>query len=126
MTVAVGNDGAHGQNRGRIQPPADAVNAFAVGASGGSHEKAGRASYSCLGPGRSPGVVKPDAIAFGEAKGSPLRLHAGQFGRILTCKASPIQNIGTYDVGCRTAQRLLLTPEVRSHGTGLGAFKVAT
>lgn len=74
MTVAVGNDGSHGQDLGRVQPPADAVNVFAVGASDGSHEKAGRAPYSCLGPGRSPGLVKPDAVAFGGVKGTPLRL----------------------------------------------------
>lgn len=74
MTVAVGNDGAHGQDLGRVQPPADAVNAFAVGASDGSHEKAARAPYSCLGPGRSPGLVKPDAVAFGGVRGTPLRL----------------------------------------------------
>lgn len=74
LTVAVGNDGANGQDLGRIQPPADAVNAFAVGASDGHHDKAARASYSCLGPGRSPGLVKPDASAFGGAQGNPMRL----------------------------------------------------
>lgn len=74
MAVAVGNDGAHGQDLGRVQPPADAVNAFAVGASDGSHDKAGRAPYSCLGPGRSPGLVKPDVVAFGGVKGAPLKL----------------------------------------------------
>jgi len=74
LTVAVGNDGANGQDLGRIQPPADAVNAFAVGASDGHHDKAARAPYSCLGPGRSPGLVKPDASAFGGAQSNPMRL----------------------------------------------------
>lgn len=74
MTVAAGNDGAHGPDLGRIQPPADAVNAFAVGASDGHHGRALRAPYSCLGPGRSPGLVKPDAAAFGGAPGAPIRL----------------------------------------------------
>lgn len=74
MTVAVGNDGNHGPDLGRIQPPADAVNAFAVGASEGSHHGSARAPYSCLGPGRSPGLVKPDAVAFGGVRGAPLRL----------------------------------------------------
>jgi hypothetical protein len=74
MTVAVGNDGAHGPDLGRIQPPADAVNAFAVGSCEGSHHGAARAPYSCLGPGRSPGLVKPDAVAFGGVRGTPLRL----------------------------------------------------
>lgn len=74
LTVAAGNDGANGQDLGRIQPPADAVNAFSVGASDGHHEKAARAPYSCLGPGRSPGLVKPDASAFGGAQSNPMRL----------------------------------------------------
>ena len=74
MTVAAGNDGTSGQDLGRIQPPSDAVNAFSVGASDGHHRKARRAPYSCLGPGRSPGLVKPDAVAFGGVKEAPLRL----------------------------------------------------
>lgn|GEM_PF-140407 len=74
MTVAVGNDGAHGADLGRIQPPSDAVNAFAVGASEGSFHGAARAPYSCVGPGRSPGLVKPDVVAFGGVQGTPMRL----------------------------------------------------
>lgn len=74
MTVAAGNDGAAGQDLGRVQPPADAVNAFTVGASDNHHGKAKRAPYSCLGPGRSPGLVKPDVVAFGGAQSNPMRL----------------------------------------------------
>lgn len=74
MTVAVGNDGVQGSDLGRIQPPADAVNAFAVGSSDGNHPRSRRAPYSCLGPGRSPGLVKPDAVTFGGVRGSPVRL----------------------------------------------------
>ncbi len=74
LTVAAGNDGANGADLGRIQPPADAVNAFAVGASDGHHARSLRAPYSCLGPGRSPGLVKPDAVAFGGVAGTPVRL----------------------------------------------------
>lgn len=74
MTVAAGNDGAAGPDLGRLQPPADAVNAFSVGASDGSHAKAQRAPYSCFGPGRSPGLVKPDAVAFGGVRDAPMRL----------------------------------------------------
>jgi len=74
MTVAAGNDGALGQDLGRIQPPADAVNAFTVGASDGFDGKSKRTAYSCLGPGRSPGLVKPDAVAFGGAQGARLQL----------------------------------------------------
>lgn len=74
MTVAVGNDGNEGRDLGRIQPPGDAVNAFAVGASDGHHGKAARAFYSCLGPGRSPGLVKPDAVAFGGSATDLMRI----------------------------------------------------
>lgn len=74
MTVAAGNDGSAGQDLGRVQPPADAVNAFTVGASDDHHAKAKRAPYSCLGPGRSPGLVKPDVVAFGGAQNRPMRL----------------------------------------------------
>lgn len=74
-TVAVGNDGDLAGGAGRIQPPADAVNALSVGAAD-SRELFmwGRASYSCYGPGRSPGLVKPDGLAFGGTKSSPLVL----------------------------------------------------
>ncbi|WP_242890210.1 S8 family peptidase [Stenotrophomonas maltophilia] len=74
MTVAAGNDGSAGQDLGRVQPPADAVNAFSVGASDNHHAKSKRAPYSCLGPGRSPGLVKPDVVAFGGASNKPMRL----------------------------------------------------
>lgn len=94
MTVAVGNDGTQGADLGRIQPPSDAVNAFAVGASDGHHVRALRAPYSCLGPGRSPGLVKPDAAAFGGTPGSPVRLVDPTSGliqtRLGTSYAAPI------------------------------------
>ena len=52
----------------RIQVPSDCVNALAVGAANSAGGTWARASYSAIGPGRSPGVVKPDMLAFG---GSP-------------------------------------------------------
>lgn len=84
MTVAAGNDGAAGQDLGRVQPPADAVNAFTVGASDDHHAKSKRASYSCLGPGRSPGLVKPDVVAFGGSQTKPMRLVDVATGQIRT------------------------------------------
>ncbi len=72
-TFAVGNDGERDADAGlnRLQPPADAVNAIAVGAA----DKAGaawiRAVYSCVGPGRSPGYVKPDGLVFGGSDAEP-------------------------------------------------------
>ena len=74
MTVAVGNDGYLPNGVGRIQPPADAVNALSVGAANSRDFMWGRADYSCYGPGRSPGLVKPDGLAFGGTEQQPLVL----------------------------------------------------
>lgn len=74
LSVAVGNDGAIQGPMARIQPPADAVNALAVGAADSTDFMWGRAAYSCVGPGRSPGLVKPDGLAFGGTDAQPLAL----------------------------------------------------
>jgi hypothetical protein len=74
MTVAAGNDGNLPEGMGRIQPPADAVNALSVGAADSREFMWGRAPYSCYGPGRSPGLVKPDGVAFGGTEQQPLVL----------------------------------------------------
>lgn len=67
MTVAVGNNGQSDLDSGnsRIQVPADSVNALAVGASDRSGVDWERAAYSAVGPGRMPGVVKPDVLIHG-------------------------------------------------------------
>ncbi|MCC5850910.1 MAG: S8 family peptidase [Verrucomicrobia bacterium] len=67
MTVAVGNNGERDRatRNDRIQVPADAVNALSVGSADDTCEDWSRASYSATGPGRCPGVVKPDLMAFG-------------------------------------------------------------
>lgn len=67
MTVAVGNNGEMDRASGnaRVQVPSDCVNATAVGAASDVTPSWARASYSAFGPGRSPGVVKPDLMAFG-------------------------------------------------------------
>ena len=68
MTVAVGNNGDRDRASGnaRVQVPSDCVNALAVGAANNDKDDAWeRAAYSAIGPGRSPGVVKPDLMAFG-------------------------------------------------------------
>ena len=66
-TIAVGNDGDRPAQDGlnRIQVPADCVNAIAVGACDNHHSPWQRCTYSSVGPGRSPGVVKPDFLEFG-------------------------------------------------------------
>lgn len=65
--VAVGNDGEGDALLGlnRVQVPADCVNALAVGACDTPDNGWQRASYSSVGPGRSPGLIKPDLVEFG-------------------------------------------------------------
>ena len=67
ITVAVGNNGAEDQDSGnaRIQVPADSVNALSVGSCDRQDTGWSRAPYSAIGPGRDPGIVKPDVLAFG-------------------------------------------------------------
>lgn len=67
MTIAIGNNGQRDALSGnaRVQVPADCVNAVAVGSATSTDSTWQRSSYSALGPGRSPGVVKPDVVGFG-------------------------------------------------------------
>lgn len=66
-TIAVGNDGDGPAKGGfnRIQVPSDCVNALAVGSCDSPETPWQRSAYSSVGPGRSPGVVKPDFVEFG-------------------------------------------------------------
>lgn len=66
-TMAVGNTGRANRELGeaRIQPPSDCVNGLSVGSADTKHIDWKRAPYSSFGPGRSPGVVKPDIVQFG-------------------------------------------------------------
>lgn len=72
-TIAVGNTGEldWASGNARIQTPADCVNALSVG--GCDRVGAGwkRAPYSSIGPGRSPGIMKPDGLAFGGSSREP-------------------------------------------------------
>lgn len=67
LTIAAGNNGEGDVSLGlhRIQVPSDSVNAIAVGASDRSDKTWQKATYSASGPGRAPGRVKPDLLAFG-------------------------------------------------------------
>lgn len=78
-TIACGNNGANDQQSGlhRIQPPSDGVNVLGVGASDGFGASWARAPYSAWGPGRSPGYVKPDFVAFGGSHASPFLALSG-------------------------------------------------
>ena len=67
IIAAAGNNGDLDEESGlcRVQPAADGVNVLAVGASDRKGNGWCRAPYSAKGPGRSPGLVKPDIVAFG-------------------------------------------------------------
>lgn len=67
LTVAVGNDGEGDakENLNRVQVPSDCVNALSIGACDVPDKNWQRASYSSVGPGRSPGLIKPDLVDFG-------------------------------------------------------------
>lgn len=84
-TIAVGNDGEGDAILGlnRIQVPADCVNAVAVGACDRPDEGWKRASYSSVGPGRSPGLIKPDLVDFGGSMQRPFLVVSDQDGQLL-------------------------------------------
>lgn len=64
-TIAVGNAGEEPAPMNRVQVPSDCVNALAIGAADSEASGWMRAPYSCVGPGRAPGLVKPDLLQFG-------------------------------------------------------------
>jgi hypothetical protein len=70
-TFAVGNTGDQGPGHERIQVPSDCVNALAVGACDRQGAGWSRAHYSSIGPGRSPGLMKPDVVSFGGSMPRP-------------------------------------------------------
>lgn len=71
--IAVGNDGESDSATGldRVQVPSDCVNAIAVGACDSPEVDWQRAPYSSVGPGRSPGLIKPDLVGFGGSMARP-------------------------------------------------------
>lgn len=72
-TIAVGNEGEGDSQLGlnRIQVPADCVNALGIGACDTQGNDWKRAPYSSVGPGRSPGRIKPDLVDFGGVDDMP-------------------------------------------------------
>ena len=72
-TVAIGNNGHldRGSGNARVQVPADSVNCLSVGAADRSGPGWKRAWYSAVGPGRAPGLIKPDIVSFGGSPGEP-------------------------------------------------------
>lgn len=93
-TAAVGNNGLLDNDLRRIQPPGDAVNVLAVGAADSRKKKWARAPYSAVGPGRSPGFVKPDLVAFGGSDIEPVPVFNPLAGGVVavagTSFASPL------------------------------------
>lgn len=73
LSIAAGNGGELDRAAGlaRIQSPADCVNGLTVGAADSQGSSWRKACYSSIGPGRRPGVVKPDILAFGGSGDDP-------------------------------------------------------
>jgi hypothetical protein len=71
--IAVGNSGEldWASGNARIQTPADCVNGLSIGGCDRVGSGWKRASYSSIGPGRSPGIMKPDGVAFGGSSREP-------------------------------------------------------
>ncbi len=74
-TIAAGNTGEEPQDpvlqKWRVQVPSDWVNGLTVGATDRRTGEWNRARYSSRGPGRSPGIVKPDVVTFGGSEKDP-------------------------------------------------------
>lgn len=89
--VAAGNDGERDKTAGldRIQPPSDGVNVVCVGASDSQDNSWSRAAYSCRGPGRSPGLVKPDGVSFGGSQRQPFKI-LGRNGTICDAEGTSL------------------------------------
>jgi hypothetical protein len=94
-TVATGNDGEADSDLklNRIQPPSDGVNVLSIGSATSAGSTWRRCAYSCVGPGRSPGFVKPDGLAFGGQVAEPFNVLDGSLslsGVQGTSVASPL------------------------------------
>lgn len=79
-TIAVGNNGESDAESGlnRIQVPADCVNGLSVGACDSPDTPWRRCAYSSVGPGRSPGLIKPDLVEFGGSLQRPFIVISNQ------------------------------------------------
>ncbi|MBC7818646.1 MAG: S8 family peptidase [Planctomycetaceae bacterium] len=93
-SIAAGNSGEkdHASGNARIQSPSDCVNALTFGSADCLGAGWKRAPHSSIGPGRSPGVVKPDLLSFGGCSKSPfyvMGMNDHAEGRLGTSFASP-------------------------------------
>ena len=117
-TFAVGNDGegdaADGLNR--IQVPADCVNGLSVGACDSPETPWQRCSYSSVGPGRSPGLVKPDLVEFGGCLQRPF---------IVVSEKDVLELAATEGTSFSAPSALRLATGVRAHfGASLGTLAI--
>lgn len=87
VTVAGGNGGDRDRTLryDRVQVPSDCVNAMAIGAADSQGDTWSRAPYSSTGPGRSPGLVKPDAVMFGGTVTEPFGFVSAGNGSLSDC-----------------------------------------
>lgn len=118
--VAVGNDGEGDERLGlnRIQVPADCVNALAVGACDTPDTEWQRAAYSSVGPGRSPGLMKPDLVDFGGSIGRPF---------LVVGEAMEPEFDATGGTSFATPSTLRMGTGIRAHfGTSLNLLAIRT
>lgn len=120
MTVAVGNDGEGDASLGfnRVQVPSDCVNALSIGACDNYESGWNRAVYSSVGPGRSPGLIKPDLVDFGGCTERPFNILDQKTGLCLS------QVAGT---SFSAPSVLRLAAGVKAHfGTALNSLAIRT
>lgn len=118
--VAVGNNGEGDEELrlNRVQVPSDCVNALAVGAADTPGTGWARAPYSSVGPGRSPGLVKPDVVQFGGSLQRPFLVVGG--GAKPTLEA-------TGGTSFATPSTLRLGAGIKAHfGDSIGLLAVRT
>lgn len=119
-TIAVGNDGDGSGEDGlnRIQVPSDCVNAIAVGACDNHSAPWQRCTYSSVGPGRSPGLVKPDFVEFGGCLQRPF---------IVVSDSNGVALEGTGGTSFSAPSALRLATGLRAHfGNSLNILAIRT
>ncbi|HWK38353.1 MAG TPA: S8 family peptidase [Hyphomicrobium sp.] len=128
-TIAAGNSGERDRASQlcRIQPPSDGVNVLAVGACDRSDAGWNRASYSSMGPGRTPGRVKPDGLSFGGSEDEPFNalvtakkatgLQGTSFAAPLTLRTAAAVSVSLGQEVSLLALRALVIHTAQPHAT---------
>jgi len=119
FVIAAGNNGEDPALGGlnRIQVPADATNALAIGAADAPAPKAGRAVYSAVGPGRPGAQIRPSGVAFGGTLGLPF-VAVDNDGTALrycgTSCAAPLVTHGLADLAARLGRARVSPANLRA------------